>query len=280
MAEPLIRNISDTARWVAVYRANETERADALFRDPYARRLAGERGAEIERSMRSGEDTSWSWTARTCLFDEMVFNEVEKGADLVLNLAAGLDARPYRMKLPSSLRWIEVDLPEILAYKEEILRDAKPACAVERIALDLSIPEARRDLFTKLAGSARRIVVLSEGLLIYLSPEQVGELARDLAERPSFQRWIVDICSPGLREMLAKKIEGLRDIGHSLQFAPPEGPQFFTPYGWRPMEVRSLLKTAGRQKRLPLFLRVLSLLPESKGAQGKRPWAAACLMAR
>jgi len=47
MTNPLIRNISDTARWVAVYRARETERADGLFRDPFARRLAGTRGEEI-----------------------------------------------------------------------------------------------------------------------------------------------------------------------------------------------------------------------------------------
>jgi len=41
---------------------------------------------------------------------------------MVVNLAAGLDARPYRMSLPASLQWIEVDLPEILAYKEKISR--------------------------------------------------------------------------------------------------------------------------------------------------------------
>src|SRR4051794_2293342 len=47
MTEPLIRNISDTALWVAMYRAWETERPDPVFRDPYARRLAGTRGEEI-----------------------------------------------------------------------------------------------------------------------------------------------------------------------------------------------------------------------------------------
>jgi O-methyltransferase involved in polyketide biosynthesis len=45
--EPAIRNISDTANWAAVYRARESERPDALFRDPFARRLAGELGERI-----------------------------------------------------------------------------------------------------------------------------------------------------------------------------------------------------------------------------------------
>src|SRR3974390_288427 len=42
--EPLIRNISDTAFWAAIYRARETEQPNPLFRDPFARRLAGTRG--------------------------------------------------------------------------------------------------------------------------------------------------------------------------------------------------------------------------------------------
>src|SRR5713226_7063171 len=49
--EPLIRNISDTARWVAVYRARESERPDALFKDTFARKLAGQRGEEIARRL-------------------------------------------------------------------------------------------------------------------------------------------------------------------------------------------------------------------------------------
>lgn len=56
---PLIRNVSDTARWVAFYRAQETERPDAVFRDPFARRLAGQRGEQIAKAMPLGRDNSW-----------------------------------------------------------------------------------------------------------------------------------------------------------------------------------------------------------------------------
>ena len=60
-----IRNISDTALWVAVYRAQESERKDALFHDPYARKLAGERGAQIAAHMHFAKRHSWSYVART-----------------------------------------------------------------------------------------------------------------------------------------------------------------------------------------------------------------------
>src|SRR5882672_10901745 len=124
----LIRNITDTALLAAVYRARETERADALFSDPLARRLAGERGEQIAKSLLFSEKHAWSWFARTYLFDQFITQCLREGCDLVVNLAAGLDARPYRLALPASLKWIEVDLPDITDYKEEILRDEKPSC--------------------------------------------------------------------------------------------------------------------------------------------------------
>ena len=150
MDEPLIRDISDTARWVAVYRARESEREDAVFRDPFARALAGERGERIAGSVKLGEENAWSFIARTYLFDRFVTRLVAHGADMVVNLAAGLDTRPYRMELPASLRWVEVDLPDILDYKEEILADAKPVCQLERVRLDLSNEDGRRGLFADL----------------------------------------------------------------------------------------------------------------------------------
>src|SRR5262245_31411359 len=102
-----LRDISDTARWMAVYRARETERPDAHFRDPFARRLAGERGERIADSIPSSNRYSWSFVTRTVLFDRFISEEVARGADLVLDLAAGLDARPYRLDLPASLPWVE-----------------------------------------------------------------------------------------------------------------------------------------------------------------------------
>src|SRR6478609_9623626 len=117
----LVENISDTARWVAIFRAEESERPDAVFHDPFARRLAGKHGEEIANSIGFSRENSWSFVARTFLFDEFIKQHVEEGYDMIINLAAGLDARPYRMQLPSTLQWIEVDLPEILSYKEKIL---------------------------------------------------------------------------------------------------------------------------------------------------------------
>ncbi len=279
--EPLIRNISDTAHWAATFRAGETDRPDALFRDLFARRLAGARGEQIAESMPFSQKSTWSWVMRTYLVDHFITEQVQQGVDMVINLAAGLDARPYRMALPASLKWIEVDLPEILTYKEEILAGEKPACALERIRLDLSNVSGRRELFEELGRRANKALVITEGLLVYLTADEVGSLARDLAAPRSFARWILDVASPGLLRMLQKKIGSqVSQAGAPLKFGPKEGPGFFSPYGWKPLGVRSLLKEAARQKRLPIFLRLMALLPESNGAQGSRPWSGVCLLAK
>ena len=279
--EPLIRDISDTARWMAVYRARETEREDAAFRDPFARALAGERGERIAQALTFTDEYAWSFVARTYLFDRLVTRLVQHGADMVVNLAAGLDTRPYRMELPASLRWVEVDLPDILDYKEEILGGAVPVCQLERVRLDLSNEDGRRGLFADLGRRATRVAVIAEGLVVYLMADAVGSLARDLAGPAAFQHWALDMASPGLIEMMKSSVgRAVSEAGAPFLFAPAEGPPFFAAHGWQPIEVRSLLKTAAKLGRLPLALRMFAMLPESDGAQGSRPWSGVCLFAR
>jgi methyltransferase (TIGR00027 family) len=279
-AEPLIRNISDTALWVAVYRARETERQDALFRDPFARKLAGERGEQIAKDLLAGQRYEWPYTARTVRFDQIVTEQIKQGADMVINLAAGLDTRPYRMELPPSLQWIEVDFPAMIDYKEQVLAGEKPRCTLDRVRLDLSDVNARRALFQRLGSNARRVLVLTEGLLVYLTRDEVSALGRDLAAQSSFHDWAIDLCSPGLLKMLQKNLAALSEAGSPLKFGPEEGPEFFNASGWKAVEVYSMLKTAARIKRLPFFLRLMSLLPESNGRQGSRPWGAVCRLTR
>ena len=246
-----IENVSDTARWVAVYRAMETARADAIFHDPFAARLAGARGEAIVKAMPRARATAWAMIVRTAVFDEIILDRVNAGGvDLVLNLAAGLDARPWRLGVPPTLRWVDVDLAGILDYKLEMLRNERPVCRYEAVRLDLRDAARRQALFTQLGAEASRVLVVTEGLLIYLTPEQVSGLARDLHQPPSFRWWLIDIASPRLLKMMKKFWGRNLEAGNApFQFGPAEGTKFFEPAGWRESEFRSTIVEARRLQR-------------------------------
>ena len=170
-----------------------------------------------------------------------------------------------------------MDLPEIISYKEEVLRGERPNCNLERVSLDLSDGVARRKLFSDLDGRASRVVVASEGLLIYFTPEEVGSLAGDLSFPSHFQSWVIDLASPGqLRLMQRLTGKQLSEAGAAFKFGPAEGAEFFKPYGWEPRDVQGLLKTAAQFKRSPAEL--ASLLPEPKRILGNYPWTGVCLL--
>lgn len=278
-AQGSIRNVADTAIWVAVFRARETEKEHPLFRDPYARRLAGDRGEQIAREMRR-HNHQWAYTVRTYLFDTFVRQCVADGVDTVINLAAGLDARPYRMDLPPSLRWIEVDLPEMIEYKESILAGETPKCRLERVAMDLADRPARKELFDRIAADSKQAMIVSEGLLIYLGEDGARGLAEDLcAERP-FRWWAIDIASPALLRMMRREVGSrLDDAGASLKFAPPEGPAFFETCGWRVVDPRSTAATAVKVTQVPFWVRMMMKIFREKLPPGeKRMWAGVVLL--
>jgi methyltransferase (TIGR00027 family) len=269
-------SVSDTARWVALFRARESERPDAVFRDPLAARLAGERGRAMARDIPAYINrNSWPIVARTYVIDELVRSSLAEGADRIVNLAAGFDTRPYRMALPPALRWIEADLPALLDDKEQALAGEKPVCEVVRERVDLGDAVARAELLGRALTGAKRALVITEGLLVYLDPAAVSALARDLAAQPSVAWWIADVASPGLLRMMQQQTGASLGASAQFRFGPEEGVAFPAAMGWRPREVRSLLKEAARLQRLPPLLRLFAWLPDARPDRpGRQPWSA------
>jgi len=269
-----IRNVSDTALWVAIYRAMESERSDALFNDPFARRLGGERGEAIVRAMPKGAATSWPMVVRTAVMDEIILRCVQQGAATVLNLAAGLDARPYRLPLPASLRWLHVDLPDMVDYFRGQMAGETPHCELDFIAADMRDADAKRDVFTR-AATHGPVLVITEGLLVYLEAEQVAGLARDLHDIAQAKWWLTDLASPMLLKFLEKQwAPKLKEGNAPFRFGPAEGTAFFTPFGWREAEFRSTWDESFRLQRTMrgawLWKLLSRLQPKAKQEAGRR----------
>lgn len=275
-----VSNVSDTARWVAVYRAWESARSDALFHDPYADALAGERGRAIAALMPRQARNGWPIISRTKLIDDVVYSAIAGGCDCVLNLAAGLDTRPYRLELPKTLRWVEADLPDLIDEKERLLADAQPRCQLRRIKVDLADSGARAGMLRDAVGSSTQALVITEGLLVYLDEAEVRALTADLAAQGGIRLWTLDLASPGVIEMMRKGM-GTHLANAPMKFGPPNGVGYFEALGWKVAEVRSIFHAAARHRRLPLWMRLFALFPEPDPRKlGKQPWSGVVLLER
>jgi methyltransferase (TIGR00027 family) len=249
-----IRNISDTALWTAAYRAEESERRDAIFIDPYARRLAGERGVAIVSAIKQPA-IRFGVVLRTAAIDKMLLAAIaETGCDTVLNLAAGLDARAWRLDLPPALRWIDVDLPDLLDYKDSVMAGEAPKCIHEEVRLDLA---DRSALFDRVAASSARAIVVTEGLLSYLEPDAVAQLASDLHAHPQFVAWITELTGANVVARVRNAGNDVRPEDARARFAPAAGTAFFEPFGWTEDAYLDLFLESGKLGRDPLSARLL-----------------------
>jgi len=234
----------------AYCRAVESDRPDAHFHDPYARLLAGMRGREALRRVPAPDLTVASSTVRTCQLDALIVAAIRDHViDTVLNLGAGLDMRPYRLPLPSDLRWVEVDQADVLSYKRGFGFD-EPICRVEALALELTDPGARSDAFRQIGSGSRNLLVITEGLLVYFTAEQVAAVARDLRGIARRRWWLTDIVSPAALELIRRgRVDQPCDKDLELTFAPAEGAYFFRKWGWEPERVLWSLDEAERLRR-------------------------------
>jgi methyltransferase (TIGR00027 family) len=247
-----IHNIRDTALWIAGYRAEESAKPNALFRDPYAALLAGERGLAIARDFEQARMMRFAMVVRTVAIDRLVEMVVAKGANTIINVGAGLDTRPYRMNLPRDLKWIEVDFPSTIEYKKEKLRDAIPNCHLEYIAADFNNEEERRALFEKLGTFSSNASAVTEGVIGYLTAEEARQLSGDIHSTPGIQHWIIDYGRGNFLRQFRKKLS--KNLTQSpLIFPVLEPLPFFEEDGWKLEEDLHILDEADRiGLKLPL----------------------------
>jgi methyltransferase (TIGR00027 family) len=181
-------DVGKTALGVAMVRAQESQREDRLFDDPYAQGFVDAAPTAFDVEQRAaaadiGDLASWGaafWAhavIRTRFFDDYLLGATAEGIHQVVLLAAGLDTRAFRLPWPAAVRLYELDLPAVLDFKERILTDraAVPRCRRRCIAIDL------REDFTGLLTRAglcadEPTAWLVEGLLIYLTADEAAML--------------------------------------------------------------------------------------------------------
>lgn len=165
-----------TSQWTAAARARESARADRLFEDPWAEALVGKEGAEW--LAQRPEDSTIPMVIRTRFFDDFLLDITRRHAiRQVVLMAAGLDTRAFRLGWPASTCLFELDQPEVLQYKQEVLRlaGAQPACRRQLIEADLTNPWQEKLTHSGFDPQLPSVWLL-EGFLFYLSNESITQV--------------------------------------------------------------------------------------------------------
>jgi methyltransferase (TIGR00027 family) len=241
-----IRHVSDTALMVAAVRALETELEDAFVRDPFAARLAGERGMSILKALPNQFVVRFGLAVRTRFIDDLLAEALAANTiSTVLSVGCGLDARPWRLDLPPGLRWIEVDFPDMLDYKDSLMASEKPRCRRERLSVDLNDPAQRETLY-RAAGAAPALMI-TEGLLMYLPAATVEALAEETRDRTGVAHWISDITTSAFNMALGGS-PTMQSVSHVQAPDALKGEQILdvlNRHGWTTRFLRTYMTDTG-----------------------------------
>jgi len=244
-----ITHVSDTALMVAAVRAGETERDDAFFCDPFAARLAGERGQAILNAMPHAPILRFGLAVRIRFVDDLLREALAAHPiKTVLSVGCGLDTRPWRLDLPSDLRWIEVDFADILDYKDRLMSGERPRCHRERLVADLNDAAQRRALYE--AADSAPALMITEGLLLYLPAATVDALAAEIGSQSRVAQWISDINTTAFAKAFGggDSMQSIRHVQASDALKGEEIFEVLKKHGWTTASWRSYIKDVGFAK--------------------------------
>ena len=185
--------VGKTALGVAAVRAQESQRPDSLFDDPYAQAFldaapgafAAEHATANDRRPMAALGAAFAFhgVLRTRFFDDYLLTATTAGCAQVVLLAAGLDTRAFRLPWPPGVHVFELDLPDVLTFKERVLNEqgARPQCTRTIVPADLRANWA--ETLTQAGFRATTPTIwLAEGLLLYLSAEDATALLNEVGD--------------------------------------------------------------------------------------------------
>jgi methyltransferase (TIGR00027 family) len=246
-----ITHVSDTALMVAACRAHETALDDAYIRDPFAARLAGERGVAILNALPHANVLRFGLAIRTRFVEELLLEALAAHPiKTVLSVGCGLDTRPWRLDLAPDLRWIEIDFADMLDYKDGIMSGEKPRCRRERLTVDLNDPAQRSAMYE--AAGPEPALMITEGLLLYLPAATVEALAAETSRNSNVNinvsHWISDITTSTFSKVLSAGADTMQSIRHVQASDCLQGEQILEVlqrHGWTTDALRSYITDVG-----------------------------------
>ena len=175
---------------------------------------------------------------RTRFFDDHLLDATARGIRQVILLAAGLDTRAYRLRWPHGVRVYELDLPEVMGFKGEVLTERRAASRCERTVVPIDL---RKDWTVPLSkaglSNSEPTAWLAEGLLIYLTARESADLLTRVGELSASRSQVafeVENLGTDLMRAQARQTPAMQKYTKRWKGGLPDAPGWLAENGWEP----------------------------------------------
>lgn len=233
--------ISKTAFYCCGVRMQDAERTSPICGDIYAKVFMNEDGFRILEAFKDETKPKASSVARHRIIDDFLRQELraEPGLCIVI-IGAGFDSRAYRLK---GGRWVELDEPQVIAHKNERLPVSSCENELHRIPIDFSTDSLEEKLSS--ISSPGPVVVVIEGVFIYLEEEAIGQLLQKLRRLFPRHQLICDLMSKEFFENYGRTLnEKIAGMGTSFKFTVDNPEEVFLRNGYTLTESVSIVEKA------------------------------------
>jgi methyltransferase (TIGR00027 family) len=219
----------------------DAERSNPVCGDIYAKAFMNEDGLRILEAFKDETSPNASNVARHRIIDDFLRQELLANPSLcVVIVGAGFDSRAFRLKGGT---WVELDEPQVIAYKNERLPAANCENELHRIPIDFSTDSLEEKLSSFSGRSS--VVVVIEGVFMYLEEEVIGQLLQTLRCLFPHHQLICDLMSRKFFEKhsgtLHEKITGM---GTSFKFTIDNPEEVFLENGYSRTSRVSIVESA------------------------------------
>lgn len=257
-----MKPISQTAFYCCGVRMRDAEREKPVCGDKYAKVFMSEDGMKILDKFKDEVGPNTSNVARHRIIDDLLREQLAANPNLtVVIIGAGFDSRAFRLK---GGRWVELDEPQVIAYKNERLPASQSPNELERIPIDFSTDSLEEKLWSFVGRNP--VVVVIEGVFMYLEEDTIKQLLQTLHRVFPHHKLICDLMTRVFFEKYGRTIrEKITGMGAHFKLTTDDPEALFLQNGYRRTGWFSMIEKAFEfdSKKIPkivlrTFLRTLT----------------------
>ena len=170
--------------FIPLYGKAQVSKQGIILKDTMAEKI-WEMEAFPVRGKSKSKWLTYNMAMRAKVFDDWTENMLMENKDaLVLHIGCGLDSRCLRINTSYS-NWVDADFDEVISLRKKYYKETE---CYHMMTLDASKPEQIKTL-----PDNDTVIIVLEGISMYLSTEQLNELFRTLQDKYKNMHILMDV---------------------------------------------------------------------------------------